>query len=164
MGSHRVGHDWSDLAAAAAEGGTEKAVVPHSSTLAWKIPWTEEPGTLQSTGSHRVGHDWNDLAAAAAAAAAAGRMGWGVSGGRFKKTYMYLWLIHIVVWQKLTQYCKAITLQLNNKFFQKKKKNVSWKQGRQIQKAREGIPLRVLNTWSGRCYRALDKKHWGRHF
>ena len=31
---------------------------PHSSTLAWKIPWTEEPGRLQSMGSLRVGHDW----------------------------------------------------------------------------------------------------------
>ena len=31
---------------------------PHSSTLAWRIPWTEEPGRLQSTGSRRVGHDW----------------------------------------------------------------------------------------------------------
>ena len=31
---------------------------PHSSTLAWKIPWTEEPGRLQSMGSQRVGHDW----------------------------------------------------------------------------------------------------------
>ena len=30
----------------------------HSSTLAWKIPWMEEPGRLQSTGSQRVGHDW----------------------------------------------------------------------------------------------------------
>ena len=30
----------------------------HSSTLAWKIPWTEEPGRLQSLGSQRVGHDW----------------------------------------------------------------------------------------------------------
>ena len=30
---------------------------PHSSTLAWKIPWTEEPGRLQSMGSLRVGHD-----------------------------------------------------------------------------------------------------------
>ena len=30
----------------------------HSSTLAWKIPWTEEPGRLQSMGSLRVGHDW----------------------------------------------------------------------------------------------------------
>ena len=30
----------------------------HSSTLAWKIPWTEEPGMLQSMGSQRVGHDW----------------------------------------------------------------------------------------------------------
>ena len=33
------------------------AMAPHSSTLAWKIPWTEEPGGLQSMGSLRVGHD-----------------------------------------------------------------------------------------------------------
>ena len=46
----------------------EKATAPHSSTLAWKIPWTEEPGGLPSMGSHRVGHDWSDLAAAAATA------------------------------------------------------------------------------------------------
>ena len=82
MGSHRVGHDWSDLAAAAAAysislemllqvlyfivtwnrsslcGDTEKAMAPHSSTLAWKISWTEEPGRLQSMGSLRVGNDW----------------------------------------------------------------------------------------------------------
>ena len=39
----------------------------HSRTLAWKIPWMEEPGRLQSRGaSHRVGHDCSDLAAAAA--------------------------------------------------------------------------------------------------
>ena len=37
---------------------SEKAMAPHSSTLAWKIPWTEEPGRLQSMGSLRVGHDW----------------------------------------------------------------------------------------------------------
>ena len=36
----------------------EKAMAPHSSTLAWKIPWAEEPGRLQSMGSRRVGHDW----------------------------------------------------------------------------------------------------------
>ena len=36
----------------------EKAMAPHSSTLAWKIPWTEEPGRLQTMGSQRVGHDW----------------------------------------------------------------------------------------------------------
>ena len=35
----------------------EKAMAPHSSTLAWKIPWTEESGVLQSMGSLRVGHD-----------------------------------------------------------------------------------------------------------
>ena len=37
---------------------TEKAMAPHSSTLAWKIPWTEEPGRLQSMWSLRVRHDW----------------------------------------------------------------------------------------------------------
>ena len=36
----------------------EKEMAIHSSTIAWKIPWTEEPGRLQSTGSQRVGHDW----------------------------------------------------------------------------------------------------------
>ena len=36
----------------------EKEMAPHSSTFAWKIPWTEEPGRLQSMGSQRVGHDW----------------------------------------------------------------------------------------------------------
>ena len=34
----------------------EKEMATHSSTLAWRIPWTEEPGRLQSTGSQRVGH------------------------------------------------------------------------------------------------------------
>ena len=38
--------------------GSEKAMAPHSSALAWKILWTEEPGRLQSTGSWRVGHNW----------------------------------------------------------------------------------------------------------
>ena len=38
-------------------GLAEKAMAPHSSTLAWKIPWTEEPGRLQSMGSLRVEHD-----------------------------------------------------------------------------------------------------------
>ena len=43
-------HDWATKA--------KKAMAPHSSTLAWKIPWTEEPGRLKSMGSLGVGHDW----------------------------------------------------------------------------------------------------------
>ena len=35
----------------------EKEMATHSSTLAWKVPWTEEPGMLQSIGTQRVGHD-----------------------------------------------------------------------------------------------------------
>ena len=42
-----------------------EAMAPHSSTHAWKIPWTEGPGGLQSMGSLGVGHDWSNLAAAA---------------------------------------------------------------------------------------------------
>ena len=45
----------------------EKEMATHSSTLAWQIPWMEEPGGLPSMGSHGVGHDWSDLAAALAA-------------------------------------------------------------------------------------------------
>ena len=40
----------------------EREMAPHSSTLAWKIPWTEETGGLQSMGSQRVGHDLSNLA------------------------------------------------------------------------------------------------------
>ena len=39
-----------------------KEMATHSSVLAWRIPWTEEPGGLLSIGSHRVRHDWSDLA------------------------------------------------------------------------------------------------------
>jgi len=53
--------DWTELSIP-----LEKAMAPHSSSLAWKIPWMEEPGGLPSMGSHRVRHDWSDLAAAAA--------------------------------------------------------------------------------------------------
>ena len=40
----------------------EKGMATYSSILAWKIPWTEEPDWLWSTGSQRVGHDWSDWA------------------------------------------------------------------------------------------------------
>ena len=36
----------------------EKEMATHSSILAWKVPWMEDPGGLQSMGSQRVGHDW----------------------------------------------------------------------------------------------------------
>ena len=44
------------------EGPLEEGMATHSSILAWRIPWTEEPGGLQSIGSQRVGHDGRDLA------------------------------------------------------------------------------------------------------
>ena len=40
----------------------EEFMATHSSVLAWRIPWTEEPGRLQSIGSQSFGHDWSDLA------------------------------------------------------------------------------------------------------
>ena len=58
MGSHRVGHNWSDLAAVAAGPSLEKAMATHSSTLAWEVPRTAEPGRLQSMGWQRVRRDW----------------------------------------------------------------------------------------------------------
>ena len=59
MGSHRVWHNWSDLACVHA---LEKEMATPSTILAWRIPGTEEPGGLLFIGSHRVGHDWDDLA------------------------------------------------------------------------------------------------------
>ena len=44
------------------EDSLEKGTATHSSILAWRIPWTEEPGGPQSMGSHRVGHDRSNLA------------------------------------------------------------------------------------------------------
>jgi len=62
-------------------------------------------------------------------------------GGKFKKewTYVYLWPIHVDIWQKPTQYCKAITLQLN---FIKIKKN-HWQH------------CKGQNLWSGRGHQVL---------
>ena len=40
------------------ENPPEEGMAPHSSILAWRIPWTEEPGGLQFMGSQRLGHDW----------------------------------------------------------------------------------------------------------
>ena len=40
----------------------EEDMATHSSILAWRIPWTGEPGRLQPMGSQRVGHDWSNLA------------------------------------------------------------------------------------------------------
>ena len=40
----------------------EEGTAAHSSILAWRIPWTEKPGGLQSIGLQRDGHSWNDLA------------------------------------------------------------------------------------------------------
>ena len=54
----------------------EKAMAPHSSILAWRIPGTGEPGKLPSMGLHRVTHDWSDLAAAAATAMRFLSSGW----------------------------------------------------------------------------------------
>ena len=51
-------HLWGRTESDTTEVTMEKAMVPHSSTLAWKILWTEEPGRLQSMGSLRVGYDW----------------------------------------------------------------------------------------------------------
>ena len=58
---HGVAKSWTWLkwlSSSSSRARVEKAKAPHSSTLAWKIPWTEEPGRLQSMGSLRVGHNW----------------------------------------------------------------------------------------------------------
>ena len=55
---HKERQDWS----LDQDGHLEKEIATHSSILAWRIPWTEEPGKLQPIGLQTVGHDWSDLA------------------------------------------------------------------------------------------------------
>ena len=60
VAASQLGRSWDEglqLLTQLHEDISEKAMAPHSSTLAWKIPWTEEPGRLQSMGSRRVGPD-----------------------------------------------------------------------------------------------------------
>ena len=104
----------------------EKEMAPHSSILAWKIPWTEEPGTLQSVGSQRVrlhftfhftlgelrlkelSHNSDDILFTAVATGCGGM--W--EGGSGWGAHVHPWLIRVDVWQKPLQYCKVISLQL----------------------------------------------------
>ena len=57
MWSLRVGHDWATSLSLFTH-ALEKEMATHFSTLAWRIPWMEEPSGLQSMGSLRVGYDW----------------------------------------------------------------------------------------------------------
>ena len=57
MVKHLLGMQETQIRFLGLEDPLEKEMATHSSTLAWKIPWTEEPGRLQSMGSQRVGHD-----------------------------------------------------------------------------------------------------------
>ena len=75
VGLQRVGHDWATkhnnttspqqemwVWSLDQEGHLEENMATHSSILTWVMPWTEEPGRLQSIGSQRVRHNWSDLA------------------------------------------------------------------------------------------------------
>ena len=63
---HRVAQSWTWLKWLSICACLGEGMATHSSIIAWRIPWTEEPGGLPSMGSHRVGHNWSDLAAVAA--------------------------------------------------------------------------------------------------
>ena len=65
----------------------EEGMATHFSILVWRIPWTEEPGGLQSIGSQRVGHNWSNSAC------------------------IHAQLIHFIIQQKLIQHCKATILK-----------------------------------------------------
>ena len=113
---------------------TEKAMAPDSSTFAWKIPWMEEPGRLQSMGSLRVEHDWATSLSLftfthwrrkwqpTPVFLPGESQGWGAWwAALYGVTQRRTWLkrlssnsrmaIHVEVWQKTAKLCKAIILQ-----------------------------------------------------
>ena len=119
------------------EDALEKEMATHSSTLAWKIPWTEEPGRLQSMGSQGVGHDWTtSLSLSLVGSAACQCRGHGLliredpmCCGLTKPMHHNCWACALEPGspracapqqEKPPQYCKVISLQLN-KFILKKK-------------------------------------------
>ena len=57
MGSQKISEITGKFGLGEQNEAAEKAMAPYSRTLAWKVPWTEEPSGLQSVGSLRVGHD-----------------------------------------------------------------------------------------------------------
>ena len=113
-------------------------MVPHSSSLAWKIPWMEEPGRLQSMGSQGVGRDWATSlpiftfmhwrrkwqptpvflpGESQGRESLVGCRLWGRRVGHdWSNLAAAAWLIHVEVWQTTTKFCKATILQLKNKF------------------------------------------------
>ena len=122
----------------------EKVMATHSSTLAWKIPWTEEPGRLQSMGSLRVRHDnwatslslfiymhWRRKQQPTPVFLPGESQGWGSLVGCHlwgctesdsdSDVAAAAWLIHIKVWQKTTQQSSVKQLSFNKKWIKKKK-------------------------------------------
>ena len=117
----------------------EKGLAAHSSILAWRIPWTKEPGEFQSVGLQRVGHDWvtnmgsadlqNDLDSSLTLHMVAVwllQIIWQFCAWEPHLKMELIRLIHFNVWQKPLQYCKVISLQLI-KINEKKTKKSEWK-------------------------------------
>ena len=86
-------------------------MAPHSSTLAWRIPGTEEPGGLLSMGSHRDGHDRSDLAAAADSWESLGLQGDQTSQSYRKSTLIIHWKDWCWSWNSntLATWCEVLT-------------------------------------------------------
>ena len=121
-------------------------------TVAWKIPWMEEPGRLQSMGLHRVGHDWSDLAAAA--------MGlklwrwllfttWPSDRIFYNLAFLYL-ITFAYLWSTVTLSKNIASFHLNESREHKLLKHI----------------LEVLQSWSKRILRSQNvseptKKHFG---
>ena len=84
-------------------------MTPHSSILAWEIPWTEEPGGLQSMGSQRVGHDSMTKHALYSPGNDIQYPVINHNGKEYEKEYIFTYVYpnHFAVYLKLTQYCKS---------------------------------------------------------
>ena len=121
------------------EDSLKKGMATHSSVLAWRIPWTEEAGRLESMGLQRIRHYWlthiftfsvslkeaivkqitspGGMPESSARAWCTGKTqrDWverEVGGGSGWGIHVNPWLIHVNVWQNPLQYCKVINLQL----------------------------------------------------
>ena len=156
----------------------EQGMATHSSILAWRIPWTEEPGGLQSIGSQRVRHDWSNLARTHAdlqkVTARLGRGRWPfeivITGvclwwkpirtpwtiPRGHKPYLRLYPEKMIQKQSGVRAVVSLSFQVRARGSNTQLTLKKWADASSLG---TGSPLRLLATRKSRCFRSTGLNH-----
>ena len=120
-----------------------ETMTSHSNFLAWRIPWTEEPGGLQFIGSHRIGHDWSDLAHHGVFIWWPGKNCCSLAGE--------FWFIHSIDWTLHLQVSIYFGLY---KILLMEKISIPW---RTVKDTRNSSLLKKIKFWEDRIMKLLEE-------